>query len=101
MSYNNSTIIYDVLEAIHLAYEEAPEIEAKCYLYLANLHKDHLGGLRLGLKCIEKLDEMNRCSICGSSLIESENFILHTELDEKPIEYKYELKCPICDLEEE
>lgn len=95
-SYPN--MIPEIIEAIHLMYEDDPSEEADCLICLANLR----GNIGLSRKFAEfaelKLEEIGRCPCCGSIMQINHYKELHSELDGCPTENLYELYCPNCDF---
>lgn len=58
----------EVLEAIHLMFEDYPDIEADCYLYLSALNTDNYLLSYLSDQAKNELNRMNRCVVCGDEL---------------------------------
>ena len=58
----------EVLEAIHLMFEDYPDIEADCYLYLSALNTDNYLLFYLSDQAKNELNRMNRCVVCGDEL---------------------------------
>lgn len=76
----------EVLEAIHLMFEDYPDIEADCYLYLSALNKDNYLLSYLSDQAKNELNRMNRCVVCGD------------ELDYRDKKNVNEWYCPNCDI---
>lgn len=94
MNYPNMSP--EVLEAIHLMYEDEPDIEVDCLRYLG--HLSIVEANKLGTEAMLKLEEMGRCPDCGC-LVETVPYKEpHPELDGCPYETLYESYCPICDF---
>ena len=98
MSCLSPNMIPEIIEAIHLMYEDEPEIEVDCLLCLSNLR----GNLELSGKLADasemKLEDMGRCSYCGEILQLHHYKEPHPELDGYPMEDMTELYCPNCDI---
>lgn len=91
MQYPN--MASEVIEAIHLMYEDEPSVEADCYLYLTGLSdKDLVAHAQ------DALAEMGRCPYCGTRLDYYITKEIHTELDGCPEELIREEYCPHCDI---
>lgn len=90
----------EVLDAIHLMYEDYPDVEVDCLLYLTKLRDDWSRIAELSNQAYNKLEEMNRCPYCGELMQVYHYQEPHTELDECPYEDLYESVCPNCDLGE-
>lgn len=58
----------EVLEAIHLIFEDYPDTEADCYLYLSALNTDNYLLSYLSDQAKNELNRMNRCVVCGDEL---------------------------------
>lgn len=84
-------MIYEVIDAIHLMYEDHPDVETDCMLYLKNvLTSDN------DLAPIEKwFEDKNKCSRCGSDFTYYEYTQYHG--DEIGSEVIQEVVCPNCD----
>lgn len=76
----------EVLEAIHLMFEDYPDIEADCYLYLSALNTDNYLLFYLSDQAKNELNRMNRCVVCGDEL---------EYRDEKNVNEWY---CPNCNI---
>ena len=81
----------EVLEAIHLMFEDDPDIECDCYRYLASLHKNSTKTFALQLAALGEIEDMGYCSACGNRL---ENYSHKTEDGETLVE----VYCPNCDV---
>ena len=89
-------MLSEILEAIHLMYEDDPQIEVNCYLYLSNLKYNRLQIAELNIIAANKIEDMGRCPNCGE-LIQTYHYREpHPELDGCPYEDLYELICPNC-----
>ena len=64
----------EIIDAIHLMYEDHPEIETDCYLYLISLKQDELKNRRNSLAACaqEQLINMGRCILCGRRCVPNE-----------------------------
>ena len=90
-------MIDEIIEAIHLMYEDDPELEVDCYLYLLkinNNNKDLIQQIKYSVK--SQLNEMGRCCYCGSIMKIHRYQEPHPELDGCPMEDMTELYCPNC-----
>nr|DAZ25616.1 MAG TPA: DNA-directed RNA polymerase [Caudoviricetes sp.] len=76
-------MIDEVLNAIHLQWEDVPEMEYGCYAYFA----EH-GDIELATAAQQRIDKMGRCRKCG------------TLLNEFNTADGLEFACPKCDLPE-
>lgn len=88
----------EVLEAVHLMYEDYPEVEVDCLLYLTELQYNRKLSNDLSMEAVEKLKEMGRCPNCGEPLQTYHYQEPHPELDGCPKEDFYELYCSRCDI---
>lgn len=77
----------EILEAVHLAYEDNPDVEAACYVELG----DACGWLSHG--AMERLRDMDRCPYCGEKLIYTTRFEYHDEGKPEEVTDAY---CPNC-----
>lgn len=88
----------EVLEAVHLMYEDHPEVEVDCLLYLSGLMDDSRQVGQLSSCAANKLEEMGRCTNCGELLQVHHYKEPHPELDGCPMEEMTEVYCPNCDI---
>lgn len=88
----------EIIDAVHMMYEDDPHFEADCYLYLSNLHLDRGVTQKLSYLAEDRLDKMRRCRRCGTILGPVYFQEKHYELDDKPVERIVEWYCPICDI---
>lgn len=88
----------EVLEAIHLMYEDHPDVEVDCLLYLANLRDNWTRAAELSNQAISMLEDMGRCPYCGEPMQVYHYKEPHTELDGCPMENMSEPYCPNCDI---
>lgn len=88
----------EVLEAIHLMYEDYPDVEADCYLYLESLDGSLDRQRAISIAGMRELAKMYRCEKCGHLLVENHCSEVHSELEGHPVEFIAELVCPVCDL---
>lgn len=94
MNYPNMTP--EILEAVHLMYEDEPDVEVDCLRYLGHLGLSE--AIKLGDEARLKLLEMGRCPQCGSFLEITLYKEPHPELDSCPYETLSEEHCPVCDF---
>lgn len=87
----------EILEAIHLMYEDYPEVEVDCYLYLTELSENRDCAMKLSNKAFEKLEDMGCCPCCGEPMQIYHYKEPHPELDGCPMEDMTEIYCPNCD----
>lgn len=95
---NVPNMIGEVLEAVHLMYEDYPDVETDCMVFLANMDKDPHLIFKLHQGATQRLLDMGRCPTCGNKLEYAQYAEVHDELPERPIEYFSESYCPKCDL---
>lgn len=84
----------EVVEAVHLQYEDDLAFEADCMVFLANCNADY--GLRQYAE--DRLREMGRCIHCGEMLQTYQYREWYPEVS--AYEEMYELYCPSCDIAE-
>ena len=98
-TFNNDCVddpcAYDIVEAVHLAYEDEPEFEAKCLVYLKEYSSD-IGIINEVYACLE---EMGRCTKCGRLLKQKKYTELHHEFDPPVPETMIKEYCPYCEGE--
>lgn len=87
----------EILEAIHLMYEDHPDVEVDCLLYLTELRDNWTRTAELSNQAINKLEEMGRCPYCGEPMQVYHYQEPHPELDGYPMENMSEPYCPNCD----
>lgn len=92
------TMCPEVLEAVHLIYEDFPEVETDCLLYLTELHYNPNKVVQLSNAAMDTLKEMGRCPYCGELMQVYHYQEPHPELDGCPMEDMYEPYCPNCDI---
>lgn len=96
---NNCVNMYpEILEAIHLIYEDIPEIEVDCLLYLSKLRHNTNKVEQLANEAEIRLEKMGKCPICGEDFQVFKYKEPHPELDGCPMEDMVELYCPNCDI---
>lgn len=84
----------DIIDGLHLAYEDDPAFEAQCLAYLANMK---LGDFyRLSADCERALEEAGRCGNCGAVMEYQHGKEWHSETED--YEPYVEAYCPICDM---
>lgn len=88
---NAPNMLPEVVEAIHLMFEDYPDIETDCMLYLKSIAND-TGAIS------DWFDEHQRCFTCGSALTTYAYKEPHFEFS--PVEYEdmTETVCPVCGL---
>lgn len=91
MNYPN--MLSEVIEAVHLMYEDTPDVEADCYLYLENLGVNDVKVLKIAAN--QKLSDIGRCTECGTMLQTQTYKEYHSEVDS--YETLHEIYCPKCD----
>lgn len=82
----------EIIEAIHLTYEDEPDIELSCYYYLYKKVANKI--LRRKLENI--LLDKDVCLNCGSILIPISYIENHYELENNRKEKIYQKICPYC-----
>lgn len=87
----------DIIDAIHLAYEDDPAMEAQCLAYLANLMPSQQATLTHD--CGEALTRACRCRKCGAVMELHHGKEWHEET--RDYESYVEAYCPHCDIAEE
>ena len=95
-SYPN--MYHEILEAIHLMYEDHPDVEVDCLLYLTELRDNWSRTAELSNQAFEKLEEMGRCPYCGELMQVYHYKEPHPELDGCPMEDMTEPYCTNCDI---
>lgn len=93
---NSPNMSPEILEAVHGYFEDLPEVEADCYLYLSDLNFEDCKILRI--KASKELTRMDRCPYCGTLYEYNYYDEVHDELDGKPVEHICEPYCPNCDV---
>lgn len=101
MAVNFPNMQSEVLEAIHLMYEDNPDIEADCYLYLESLDGSLDRQKAISIAGMKALGSMYRCERCGHILEAVHHKEIHNELEGNPVEITHEYYCPVCDLGKE
>lgn len=91
-------MLSEVLEAVHLMYEDYPDVEVDCLLYLSGLMYDSKQVRQLSSHAANKLEDMERCTNCGEPLQYYHYKEPHPELEGCPMEDMCVLICPTCDL---
>lgn len=91
-------MLSEVLEAVHLMYEDYPDVEVDCLLYLSGLMYDSRQVRQLSSHAVNRLEDMERCTNCGEPLQYYHYKEPHPELEGCPMEDMCVLICPFCDL---
>lgn len=91
-------MVPEIIEAIHLMYEDNPDVEVDCLLCLSGLRGNLELGSRLAEASESKLEDIGRCIYCGELLKVHHYKEPHPELDGCPMEDMTELCCPNCNL---
>lgn len=87
-------MISEVIEAVHLMYEDNPDVELDCMLFLQGLSGEY-GRIRTAVD--QWFIDHNRCEICGSKLQSYTYQEPHPELDGNPVEILTDVLCPKCE----
>lgn len=95
-SYPN--MCYEIIEAIHLMYEDYPDVEVDCLLFISNLSENFSEITKFSNLAKQKLLDMERCSNCGEILQYYHYKEPHPEIEGCPMEDMCVLICPFCDL---
>ena len=88
----------EILEAIHLMYEDDPQIEVNCYLQLIDFRDNFKRIAELSDMAANRIEDMGRCPNCGELMQIQHYREPHPELDGCPMEDMYEPYCPNCDI---
>lgn len=88
----------EVLEAIHGYFNDTPEIEVDCLLYLSSLRDNWTRTTQLEGASFRRLEEMGYCPKCGERKQVVTIREPHPELDGCPYENITEEYCPNCDI---
>lgn len=96
MNYPN--MVAEILDAIHLMYEDYPDVEADCYLCLSDIKFNQDMAMRFSIGAQVALEKMKRCPSCGNVLKIHRYNLSHPELDGCPVEEMAEFYCPNCDI---
>lgn len=88
----------EVLDAIHLMYEDHLDVEVDCLLYLTELRDNWSRTAELSNQAMKQLEEMGRCPYCGEPMQVYHYKEPHPELDGCPMENMSETYCPNCDI---
>ena len=88
----------EILDAIHYIFEDMPDVEIDCLLYLTELRDNWSRTAELSNKAIKRLEDMGRCSYCGEEMSYHHYQEPHPELDGCPLENMSKLYCPNCDI---
>lgn len=91
-------MLSEILECLHFYFEDYPDVEVDCLLYLSRLMDDSKQVSKLSLAAIDALYDMGRCGCCGELLQVHHYKEPHPELDGCPTEDMTELYCPCCDI---
>lgn len=87
----------EIIDGLHLAYEDDPALEAKCLAYLANMTS--IQQRLLANDCAKALDDACRCRKCGQVMELHHGKEWHDEV--QGYESYVEAYCPHCDITEE
>lgn len=80
----------EIVEAVHLMYEDDPQLEADCMLFLSKLR----GHSRMSGLASDRLVDMARCTECGATLSARHKIVFDLARGEYyPDVYLY---CPEC-----
>lgn len=91
MGYPN--MLYEVMDAIHLMYEDHPEVEIDCMRWLVvALANDYDS-----MKVVEWFDEKHLCMECGNHLATCNTKDYHPECGPGVYEVYTSYYCPECD----
>lgn len=86
-------MVPEIVDAVHLMYEDYPDVELDCMLYLLK---------HTPLEQREQIDlwfdEHNRCNVCGSQLESTHYRVIHREFDPPEYETLFGYYCPVCDM---
>lgn len=88
----------EILEAVHGYFEDYPEVEVDCLLYLTELRDNWTRTAELSNQAVKQLEEKGRCPYCGEPMQYYRYQEPHTELDGCPMENMIEPYCPNCDI---
>lgn len=88
----------EILEAVHGYFEDHPDVEVDCLLYLTELRDNWTRTVELSNQAFNKLEDMGRCPYCGALMQYYQYQEPHPELDGYPIEKMSEPYCPNCDI---
>ena len=87
----------EIIDGLHLAYEDEPALEAACLVFLANMTPNEQA--RLAWDAGKALDDACRCRKCGQVMLLRHGKEWHDEVqDYEPYVVAY---CPHCDIGEE
>lgn len=95
---NTPNMTPEIIEAIQEHYKNDPDIAADCYLCLTNVCDNWELGTSFARAAEDTLQEMGRCTQCGSPLQYITYDEIHTELEGNPKERMTKLYCPNCDM---
>lgn len=84
----------EIVEAVHLMYEDDPQLEADCMLFLSKMNGNSREFRRMGCLASDRLVDMVRCTECGASLSARHKIVFDLARGEYyPDVYLY---CPEC-----
>lgn len=100
---NKPNMIPEIIEAIHLMYEDTPYLEADCYLCLTSLCYPNGVANEAMTRLMARagrnyLEDMGRCTKCGTVLEHYKYTEIHNEVDFNKEENMIEEYCPNCDM---
>ena len=85
-------MLYEVMEAIHLMYEDEPTVETDCMMWLKNNVKQEIDSFVVD----DWFDEKHLCSDCGNRLETCNTRDYHPECGEGVYEIYTTYYCPEC-----
>ena len=88
----------EILECLHFYFEDNPNVEVDCLLYLISLRDNRNRVVQLSSEAFEKLEDMDRCPCCGELMQVYHYQEPHPELDGCPMENMSEQYCSNCDI---
>ena len=91
-------MLIEILECLHFYFEDNPDVEVDCLLYLTELRDNWDRTAELSNAAMDTLKEMGRCPYCGEPMQVQHYREPHSELDGCPMEDMYEPYCPNCDI---
>ena len=95
---NYPNMYREILEAVHGYFEDHPDVEIDCLLYLSELRYNWSRTTELSNGAMDSLEELGRCPYCGEPIQIHHYKEPHPELDGCPMEDMTESYCPNCDI---